>query len=711
MRPAGWALLLWGLNLALGSLYALSTPPYEASDEQWHVPYVLALADGAGLPVQRPGTQQPWRQEGSQPPLYYALAALLSFGVDTSDRSSVLLPNPHPDIGRLTRDGNVAMAVHRPGEGPGSGGLLLAVALSRGASLLLASFTVPLTYLLARSTLPASPWAAVAAAALVATNPMFLFIQGSVNNDNLVIPLVTLTLYLLVDGLRREAPVRRALAVGLAAGLAGLAKVSGAGLLVLAALAAIHRRSPARGALALGAAGATCGWWYLRNQLLYGEPTGLAVMVAVAGGRHPRPSLLQLAREWWGAFMSYWGFFGGMNLAAPEWFYRLALALSLAGLAGFLLWLGRRRRVEPALLLLWLWLGLNLAGLVRWSLATLASQGRLLFPSIAVLSLLLAVGLLQLWPGRPQRGAAVLAGGLALLAAWLPLGVIRPAYRPPAALAGPPPAQGRPVELGGEARLLGWRLELEELRVGEELPVTLWWQAAEEMETDYSLFIHLVAENQTIAGQRDLYPGLGSYPTSAWVPGRGFSWTYHVPVPEGTQAPAVLEVLAGLYRLDTGERLPVEGGGDSVRLGSVRLLPVGDSPYPNPMRAVLGERVALVGYRLEPAAASAGETVTLILYWQALRPMERDYTVFTHVLGEGQHIWGQEDRAAATSRWVPGQVQEEVYRLHLHPNTPPGTHQVEVGMYRPDTLERLELVGPHGQVQGNRILLGSLGVR
>src|SRR5574341_426383 len=92
--------------------YSLLTPLFEASDELWHYPMVKTLADGNGLPVQDPANPGPWRQEGSQPPLYYALCALVTFWIDSSDIDQVRRLNPHADNGIATADGNVNLITH-----------------------------------------------------------------------------------------------------------------------------------------------------------------------------------------------------------------------------------------------------------------------------------------------------------------------------------------------------------------------------------------------------------------------------------------------------------------------------------------------------------------------------------------------------------------------------------------------------------------------
>ena len=69
-------LVLMVLYVALGVVYSVVTPLYEAPDELYHYALVRHLAEGGGLPVQDPAAPGPWMQEGGQPPLYYALAAL-----------------------------------------------------------------------------------------------------------------------------------------------------------------------------------------------------------------------------------------------------------------------------------------------------------------------------------------------------------------------------------------------------------------------------------------------------------------------------------------------------------------------------------------------------------------------------------------------------------------------------------------------------------
>ena len=100
------------LFLVVATTYSVVTPVFEASDELWHYPMVKYIADHWRLPVQDPQNVGPWRQEGSQPPLYYIVGALATAWVDTSDMDEVRWLNPHVDNGLITEDGNTNLAVH-----------------------------------------------------------------------------------------------------------------------------------------------------------------------------------------------------------------------------------------------------------------------------------------------------------------------------------------------------------------------------------------------------------------------------------------------------------------------------------------------------------------------------------------------------------------------------------------------------------------------
>jgi 4-amino-4-deoxy-L-arabinose transferase-like glycosyltransferase len=231
--------ILIALYLLLGLIYAASTPIFEASDEIWHYAVVRELVTHHKLPVQTPGQETTWVQEGSQPPLYYLLGALVTAGVDISDYEENRILNPFPKIGRPGATDNVNLVAHPPGQSPMQGGTTLAVYLIRWLSLLMGAGTVYFAWRLARTLAPGRDALALLAAALVAFNPMVIFINASVNNDNLLMLLSTLSLWLIARELTDPSGLRwrDTLLLSIAIGLAMLTKLSGAILLPVAALA------------------------------------------------------------------------------------------------------------------------------------------------------------------------------------------------------------------------------------------------------------------------------------------------------------------------------------------------------------------------------------------------------------------------------------------------------------------------------------------
>jgi hypothetical protein len=128
-----------------------------------------------------------------------------------------------------------------------------------------------------------------------------------------------------------------------------------------------------------------------------------------------------------------------------------------------------------------------------------------------------------------------------------------------------------------------------------------------------------------------------------------------------------------------------------------------------------GPSIRLLGYRLGADRAAAGDIVPLTLYWQAGAALTERYKVFVHVIDEGNALWGQRDSEPSgglrpTTTWQPGETIQDNYGLPVLAGTPPGSYQIEVGLYRLEDGSRLPVTGSAGQDVGDRVLLGPLGV-
>lgn len=112
--------------------------------------------------------------------------------------------------------------------------------------------------------------------------------------------------------------------------------------------------------------------------------------------------------------------------------------------------------------------------------------------------------------------------------------------------------------LGEDIRLLGFDLSPRGMEVGEA-KVTLYWQTRRQLGRDYTVFLHLLDENGNIAAQTDSMPGEGGFPTSFWEAGEIVVDSYFLKLPPQLP-PGRYRLIAGMYLLDTGERLPTSGG-------------------------------------------------------------------------------------------------------------------------------------------------------
>ncbi|MCE5257536.1 MAG: DUF2142 domain-containing protein [Chloroflexi bacterium] len=737
-----WALAgLIVLYLLLAGTYSVINPLFEAPDEAWHYAFVQHMAQGQPLPVLDPENPGPWAQEGGQPPLYYWLVSRITRWLPASDWQTLLAQNRHADIGSYLPDGNGDAYIHTPAEAWPYRGAALAIHLARLVSVLLGAGSVLCTFLIGRAVWPRRPWLALGGAALLAFNPMFLFISASVSNDNLVTLLCTLAFWLLLRLLKRPPVFGRWLILGTVIGLIALSKISGLAFAAPAGAALLWltwRRRDAK-ALFAGAAGlvvgalAVAGWWYLRNWQLYGDPLGLNVFVATIGPRVPPITLWELTAEWQGLVRSFWGVFGWMNVVAPEWFYWLVDGLMLLGLLGLVLRLWTRiiqhRRLSALesiqCILLVGWPSVVFISLVRWTLITPATQGRLLFPAAAPLLLLEAYGLSGLAPRRWQGIPLALAGALlAGLACWAPLAVIRPSYEAPRPLTSVE-QEAIPNHLGisyeGRIALIGYQVDRQNVEPGGKLPVTLYWKAEQSETSILSVFVQLVDAGGEVIANRNMLLGGGSLTTPYWTPGVVISQTYLLQVSPAALNPSRAELIVGLYQYYQDNRrleaFDAVGSslGDAFVLAEVAIQAKPQGEIYNPVQFELENGIALVGYNLEHSIMAPGDTVHVTLFWRALAPVASDYASFVQVLDSSGSVQGQLHRhldssEPGTSQWQVGQIIREDYIFTLAADAPAGAYALDIGMYLPETASNARVVKQDGSLGDNHIVLTHLRV-
>ena len=132
-----------------------------------------------------------------------------------------------------------------------------------------------------------------------------------------------------------------------------------------------------------------------------------------------------------------------------------------------------------------------------------------------------------------------------------------------------------------------------------------------------------------------------------------------------------------------------------------------------PLWANFADAFTFHGYTLPAQPVSPGSRVPLTLVWQAQAQPQIDYTIFVQLRDAAQNTLASADHQpynwlVPTSKWPAGAVLQETSWLELPPDIPPGVYHIYVGLYSPDTFERLPIINDSSGE--NALILGPLDV-
>jgi hypothetical protein len=125
--------------------------------------------------------------------------------------------------------------------------------------------------------------------------------------------------------------------------------------------------------------------------------------------------------------------------------------------------------------------------------------------------------------------------------------------------------------------------------------------------------------------------------------------------------------------------------------------------------------IRLIGYDLDTRRAYPGGRVPVTLYWQALGPIQSSYQVFTH-LESPRGLVAQSDGVPVcwsypTDAWQPGQIIADHHAITIPADTLPGEYSLAVGLYLPDTFQRLDVLDIAGNPAGTSFRLAVVKIR
>jgi hypothetical protein len=253
------------------------------------------------------------------------------------------------------------------------------------------------------------------------------------------------------------------------------------------------------------------------------------------------------------------------------------------------------------------------------------------------------------------------------------------------------------LNLGEEIVLLGYSLADSQVGAGDVLQLTLFWQALGEMGERYKVFTHILDGRSHIVGQRDAEPGGGARPTTTWNEGEILPDNYGVLVlPAAPPGEHQLEI--GMYNLETGERLAVsrngESLGDHIVLGPVEVVKA-DAPPPIEALGIQVRRVEdygpvrLLGYDLSKLGfehlpeepVSAGDTLHVTLFWQAVGQIDTDFALTLQVRDQAGNVVVSRDvrptgGAHPPTNWERSEMVRDLHNLLLPEGLSPGRYDL-----------------------------------
>ncbi|MBL8094261.1 MAG: hypothetical protein JNL73_08825 [Anaerolineales bacterium] len=242
---------------------------------------------------------------------------------------------------------------------------------------------------------------------------------------------------------------------------------------------------------------------------------------------------------------------------------------------------------------------------------------------------------------------------------------------------------------------------------GQRLWARLTWRALRQLEAEeLHGFVQLLdPQGQRVASMDDRLGPL-YLPQRLWGLDRPYADEYELTIPADL-ASGLYTPLIGVYTSpDDPARLPVNGPGQSVdgyRLEPIKILRR-TLANPRAIRSdVYGSTAQLIGFDLDPETATVapGATLTLRVYYRAVRASDRDLTQFVHLYDPALGLVAQSDHRPTdglnpTSTWIPGEVIVDTVVLKVNDDAPGGTYSLLVGLYDPADGRRVPALGRDG---------------
>ena len=393
-----WLWLIFALYFLLAVGYSLLMPLWEAPDEGAH--YHLAWR------IVRIGKYAPEEinYEAIQPRPYYYFASVFIRGMDQIDPRYSDYYFPHEF------KYNIRIAKARFDWNAENYRFLLGAYILRWINILFGALALWLNWKTFRLVVPAQPALRLAALALAALTPQYLHIMSSINNDVWGTAAGALLFYLGIKILRGSAAWLSVFALILALVLPLTTKLTvlpvSAAVLVIIGVKWFFRLRQKRWLLVAGVLILVCGallYFFFPDSIQIAENEITWRLFGLRKKGITAEYLEVISNQ---IIQTYWGKVGWLAVGLPDWIFKLMTALGFLGAAIYIQKLFKLKTKEPQFNL---WAGTFLIALftilavARNGLTTGATQGRLLFPAIGAISILMLSGWHDILAEQYQR--------------------------------------------------------------------------------------------------------------------------------------------------------------------------------------------------------------------------------------------------------------------------------------------------------------------
>jgi hypothetical protein len=194
-----------------------------------------------------------------------------------------------------------------------------------------------------------------------------------------------------------------------------------------------------------------------------------------------------------------------------------------------------------------------------------------------------------------------------------------------------------------------------------------------------------------------------------WIVGLG---TRYVILHRAEYERAELSALDRRLQSFSGLKLTAEFGQDQV---FQVIHPLTQKPN-HPLGANWENKIRLLGLYAELATLTPDSVSKFRIFWQGLEEMEKDYTVFVHLLDENNHLITQHDGRPArgekpTSTWRKDEVIIDPHPLKIPPHINlEKDYHLCIGFYELETMNRLSVHGDDGIIQDSALCINLLKI-